>query len=321
MNLYDILGLKSNASEQEIKKAYYRLSKKYHPDKCNDVDAREKFYQINSAYQMLIDNKTRETYSKMNKNEQYNFTNMISKIFSNDIKLDDFKILGIKISMKDYEYLQTNFTDILNFFNFKELINLFLNGSVPIKNKQNINCSDTDKECWDEDQAEYYYNLPINYYKINKLDIRITINVTLDDIINQTRKQIKIKKKLEDEECNTTFIFTPNKPYVVYYCGGDMDDGEYGNLIIELKLPQNFYWQENLIIYDYMISIYNMMYGIDIKIDVGEKIEYNNWVPYRDGFYIDVDKVKIHNHNFAIKFSLNYEHSENKEEILKSLFN
>ena len=47
MSLYDILEIKPNASEQEIKKAYYSLSKKYHPDKCNDINASQKFQEIN----------------------------------------------------------------------------------------------------------------------------------------------------------------------------------------------------------------------------------------------------------------------------------
>ena len=36
MDFYEILELKPNASEQDIKKAYHALSKKYHPDKCKN---------------------------------------------------------------------------------------------------------------------------------------------------------------------------------------------------------------------------------------------------------------------------------------------
>ena len=59
-DLYQILQIKPNASEQEIKKAYYNLSKKYHPDKCSEPNSCQRFQEINSAYNILIDEKTRK---------------------------------------------------------------------------------------------------------------------------------------------------------------------------------------------------------------------------------------------------------------------
>ena len=66
MSLYDVLEIKPTASEQEIKKAYYSLSKKYHPDKCKDENATQKFQEVNSAYQILSDEKLRRNYIQMN---------------------------------------------------------------------------------------------------------------------------------------------------------------------------------------------------------------------------------------------------------------
>ena len=100
-----------------------------------------------------------------------------------------------------------------------------------------------------------------------------------------------------------------------------MDDGDYGNLIIQLILPKNFIWKENLIIYDYKITLYQMVYGLDIKLDIIKQIEYLNWVPSRDGFLIMVDDINIKNNLIAIKLSLDYEHSAEKEIILKEMFN
>ena len=53
-----------------------------------------------------------------------------------------------------------------------------------------------------------------------------------------------------------------------------------------------------------------MVYGLDITLDLDteSKIEYKNYVPSRDGFLINVDKLNIKNQYFAIKLSLNYEH-------------
>ncbi len=59
MNPYEVLGVSRNASEQEIKKAYRVLSRKYHPDanvgKPNEQAYQEKFKQIQQAYQQIMD--------------------------------------------------------------------------------------------------------------------------------------------------------------------------------------------------------------------------------------------------------------------------
>lgn len=50
---YEVLGLKNGASEEEIKKAYRKMSKKYHPDVNKDEDAVEKMSKVNEAYGVL----------------------------------------------------------------------------------------------------------------------------------------------------------------------------------------------------------------------------------------------------------------------------
>ncbi|MFA7133087.1 MAG: DnaJ domain-containing protein, partial [Bacteroidales bacterium] len=47
---YEILGIGRNATPEEIKKAFYKLAHKHHPDKGGDA---EKFKEINEAYQIL----------------------------------------------------------------------------------------------------------------------------------------------------------------------------------------------------------------------------------------------------------------------------
>jgi hypothetical protein len=50
---YKILGVKSNASQDEIKRAYHKLAYKYHPDVSNEPNSEQKFQQINEAYKVL----------------------------------------------------------------------------------------------------------------------------------------------------------------------------------------------------------------------------------------------------------------------------
>lgn len=62
-DLYDILGVDKSATQDDIKKAYRKLSKKYHPDKNQgDKAAEEKFKEINDAYNTLGDEKKRAEY-------------------------------------------------------------------------------------------------------------------------------------------------------------------------------------------------------------------------------------------------------------------
>ena len=61
---YGILGVSKNASAAEIKKAYYGLAKKYHPDTNKDPSAKDKFAEIQSAYEILSDPKKREQFDQ-----------------------------------------------------------------------------------------------------------------------------------------------------------------------------------------------------------------------------------------------------------------
>lgn len=65
---YEILGVKKDASQEEIKKAYRRLARKYHPDvNPNDKTAEQKFKEINEAYEVLGDPKKRAEYDQFGK--------------------------------------------------------------------------------------------------------------------------------------------------------------------------------------------------------------------------------------------------------------
>jgi molecular chaperone DnaJ len=61
---YEVLGVSKNASKDEIKKAYRRLSKKYHPDINKAEDAAEKFKEIKEAYEVLSDDQKRAHYDQ-----------------------------------------------------------------------------------------------------------------------------------------------------------------------------------------------------------------------------------------------------------------
>jgi len=65
VNYYDVLGLKTNASQSQIKSAYYRLSKLYHPDTATNVpNAKDKFAKLSAAYEVLGNPHKRALYDR-----------------------------------------------------------------------------------------------------------------------------------------------------------------------------------------------------------------------------------------------------------------
>ncbi|MDD3856334.1 DnaJ C-terminal domain-containing protein [Sulfurimonas sp.] len=61
-SLYETLEINDSASEAEIKKAYRKLARKYHPDVNKDKGAEDKFKEINSAYEILSDKQKKAQY-------------------------------------------------------------------------------------------------------------------------------------------------------------------------------------------------------------------------------------------------------------------
>jgi curved DNA-binding protein len=61
---YQIMGLARQASPEEVKKAYRRLARKYHPDVSKEADAEQRFKELGEAYEVLKDPEKRAKYDK-----------------------------------------------------------------------------------------------------------------------------------------------------------------------------------------------------------------------------------------------------------------
>ncbi|GAA9840893.1 DnaJ family protein [Helicobacter pylori] len=67
-SLYQTLDVSENANQDEIKKSYRRLARKYHPDLNKTKEAEEKFKEINAAYEILSDEEKRRQYDRFGDN-------------------------------------------------------------------------------------------------------------------------------------------------------------------------------------------------------------------------------------------------------------
>ena len=89
MGYYEILGVRHDASDQEIKSSYRRLALQYHPDKNPSPEAKQKFQEITHAYSILIDEKKRYNYDNGINEEDVidmdEFVNLLGSDFFRDL--------------------------------------------------------------------------------------------------------------------------------------------------------------------------------------------------------------------------------------------
>ena len=306
MDLYEILGVLPECSTNDIKKSYYKLAKLYHPDK--EGGSTEQFQQINYAYTILIDEKSRTRYNTMNKATKNKFIGFLEKWFNNQPNIKSLFNISDEV-----------FANIDN-FDFNDILQYFNNNIVPKKQySDSIDCSDSDINCWDELQAEYYQELPIKYHQYNINNINLELKCSLDEILKNKIRKIKIKRKFFDSTEINTFSFHSNHKYIIFNMGGDINAESSGHLIISLILPTNYNWDNNNILYNYNISLYQFIYGVDITLNFNNK-SYNieHWIPYRDSLSIYV--TNINNYQFVIRLNIIYTDSIDKKNILRDMF-
>src|SRR5205814_10014045 len=64
---YKTLGVERGAADEDIKKAYRKLARKYHPDVSKEANAKEKFQDVSEAYETLKDKEKRAAYDNLGK--------------------------------------------------------------------------------------------------------------------------------------------------------------------------------------------------------------------------------------------------------------
>jgi curved DNA-binding protein CbpA len=303
MDLYEILSIKPNATNEEITKAYKKLAKIYHPDK--KTGNTEKFQQINYAYNILINDTTRLKYNDMKKTSKSKLTNFLEEWFHKHYlnKTDIKKFINLN---------QDEINKIINdidSYDFNDILGLFNYNLIPTKQNNVVDCSDTDTPYWDELSAEYYSmnNLPLKYHIYNQNNIKLDLKCSIEEIENKNIRKIKIKRKQNNEFIETSYYFNCSHPIIVFNNGGDND----GHLIIYMSLPDNYIWTNDNIYYNIDINLYQYIYGLDIN-----NFNLKNYIPYKEGNIINIKYID--KYLFSIKLNTIYnDNNENKENLLK----
>jgi DnaJ-class molecular chaperone len=208
MTLYETLEIDKSASQNDIKKAYHILARKYHPDKNKDDDASVKFKEIKSAYEVLSDPERRNLYDLTGGENTNQF---FQNIFQNFQGENEFEVFGFDILDDiDVDKMFENINTILK----------NLGGGNPYQNNI-FNTKDIN--------FNTHYQTNTSLIKEKSPPTYININAKLEDIFMCLTKEISIENNQKySVPLYLTEIEYPNK--------GDRELGkEPGDVIINVN--------------------------------------------------------------------------------------
>eukprot|EP00347_Sterkiella_histriomuscorum_P023826 403333254 len=217
-DLYGVLGVTKAASKDDLKKAYFKLAKQYHPDVNKTNEAKEKFAQINEAYETLSDDSKRRMYNMtgMDSNEQQQAGPGFGQGFTNPFT-DFFSSFGGKKTQKQ-ESSSSNFEDV-----FKEFEQFFSMGGQGQK-QQSQTASSAGAGPSSSDAG-----------KTKGKDIYINIDIDFMEAINGAQKTIQYARTNKCGTCDGTRMKPGTKKMNCGTCGGSgFLTQQYGHAVVQM---------------------------------------------------------------------------------------
>ena len=266
MNLYEILELDNNCTEVDIKNAYKRLAKLYHPDK-NNHDTTEKFKNINIAYDVLKDKNKRARYDAMSNVEKFKFYDIIKQTI---LHMDPNKRAVIENVINFFfnseselkaDFNKMDFNSILYKINHKlENVNITDIGNIMSIIGQCTNTANIDNN----KSTDYYTNHATNINKNNNdPNIRLQVTTTIED-----RYMSRYKKVVYKTNRNTDTVYVPlyNTDMIFPNKGNYFNDMERGDLYVDIVTEEHdsitIINNHDLMVTEY-ISLYEYLYGFN----------------------------------------------------------
>lgn len=269
MNLYNILGVNKTASTSEIKTAYRTLAIKWHPDKNNDPIAAEKFKEIYTAYEVLIDTEKREKYDTMSLEDQIELYNIIKQC--------------LETIPSKYREVYTNF------------INIMYDDEIELKKDINtLNFFNIFTKVSDKVYSQDFINIISSFIDIKNPPIKSyisepvieDINITLEDKYISLTKSININDNIYVVPlCNNTYLYTVSSPNILFKINLEKES--------KYKIINNYDLLANV-----TISLSQYLYGDTIIFDHLDDIELDITFP---SFINTVPSITIKNNGLPIK--------------------
>ena len=225
---YKILGLSKNASDKEIKIAFRKLARKYHPDvNQNDHELKNKFLKVNEAYEVLSDKKSRRDYDEFG--EKWKHAEQLRSMRTGFNNSNSFDMHDLFSGMRNQ-----NINDIFSFNSNRQIhkhkCDVFLTiEEIYTGTKKMLNLSGA---------AKNSKNIEVTIPKGVREGQKLRLKIKNDTQIIVT---IKIKKNKQYMINNENLIMTINMPYIDMILGTEIKIDSYeGSFMLSIpKLTQN----------------------------------------------------------------------------------